>query len=176
MTTPAPRAGVSSAVRAGFAPAVAGDPVTALPPDVVMPGRELARLVVWWPEQYRPVRLGVEAGRLGVVLRPEHAPAEPVGLPGVQARRVAGALLVPDADAVATVITAGPGVVASLMVTTLSRLGGKVLTLTSAGAPPLTWVLPVLWRPPQPQGPALTHPQQAGELIGRAASAAETLT
>ncbi|WP_337661854.1 hypothetical protein [Actinoalloteichus sp. AHMU CJ021] len=76
----------------------------------------------------------------------------------------------------ATVITAGPGVVASLMVTTLSRLGGKVLTLTSPGAPPLTWALPVRWRPPQPQGPALTHPQRAGELIGRAASAAENHT
>ncbi|WP_418155040.1 hypothetical protein [Actinoalloteichus caeruleus] len=148
------------------------------PPDVVMPGNAVGEVVVWWPAQYRPVPLRVEASRLGVVLRPEHAPAEPVGLPCVQARRVAGALLVPDADAVATAITTGLGIVASLMVTSLSGLGGKVLTLTSAGAPPLTWVLPVLWRPPHDRGLTLTHPQRAGELIGQAASAAavDTLT
>ncbi|WP_248783928.1 hypothetical protein [Actinoalloteichus caeruleus] len=149
--------------------------MSAVPPDVVMPGEEAGRLTVWWPAQYRTARVFVEVSRLGVVLRPAHAPAEPVGLPPLQARRVAGALLVAEAETVATAITAGPGLVASLMVTSLPGLAGKVLTLSWPEFPPVRWVLPTRWAPTRPGGLTLTHPKVVGELIGRAAGVAEAL-
>ncbi|MCP2333966.1 hypothetical protein [Actinoalloteichus caeruleus] len=138
-------------------------------PGTVLPGTEIGRILAWWPAGHQTTTLRVEASPLGVILRPEDTPTEPMGIPPVQARRLAGALLVAHAHAVATVLTTGPELVASLMVTSLPGLGGKLLTLACPGLEPRRWALPTTWQPTRPGDPPLTHPEAAGTLLGHAA-------
>ncbi|WP_039786201.1 hypothetical protein, partial [Actinoalloteichus spitiensis] len=128
----------------------------------------------WWPAGHQATTLRVEASPLGVVLRPEDTPTQPLGIPPVQARRLAGALVVAHAHAVATVLTTGPELVASLMVTCLPGLGGKLLTLASPGLEPRRWALPTTWQPTRPEDPPLIRPEAAGALLARAAGQAPT--
>ncbi|AUS80745.1 hypothetical protein C1701_23070 [Actinoalloteichus sp. AHMU CJ021] len=59
--------------------------MTTSEPVLLVPGNALGRIIGWMPARCGPVSVLVETSRLGVVLRPEHAPEEPVGLPVMQA-------------------------------------------------------------------------------------------
>ncbi|WP_016696756.1 hypothetical protein [Actinoalloteichus spitiensis] len=142
--------------------------MTTSEPVVLVPGNALGRIIGWMPARCGPVSVLVETSRLGVVLRPEHAPEEPVGLPVMQARRVAGALLVADGEAVVTAIVPGPEPVASLMVSTFPALGGKAVTVV-VGGDQFVCVLPSPCSAALPAAPQLTPPKEAGEFIARAA-------